>query len=456
MRSRLRFVAATAVAVGLAVSFSQGQTPVSTAFTYQGLLQDQGSAATGVCDLQFRLFDSATGSTQIGSTLCANDVTVTAGTFTVSLDFGQQFSGSSRYLEILVRSQSQWDCSVASGYTTLSPRQELTTTPFATYAMTAGIAETATQAQTALLASDTQRVGGQPASNVALLNANQSFSGLLQFSNPNNIFAGSGAGLTQLNASNIHSGTLSNARTTGTTSATADTLMLRDAGGFAYANGFFGPLFGNASSATNASQLNGLAPSYYTDASNINAGVLANARTTGTDLNNAATLVLRDGSGNFSAGTITANLTGTATNATQLNGLAPSAYLPPTVLAWNNASLGGHLLAGASPTTMTSTSQSLTFAAGPAVVSWSITASCSSVISTVFTVRVRIGANVGPWTTYAFSEPNVHASISGNATIPVAAGDSTISLEILRTAGPGGFVTDANDSLTGSIINIRQ
>lgn len=43
-----------------------------------------------------------------------------------------------------------------------------------------------------------------------------------------------------------------------------------------------------------------------------------------------STLVLRDGSGNFSAGTITANLTGTAstaTNATQLNSQAASYYL---------------------------------------------------------------------------------------------------------------------------------
>ena len=39
------------------------------------------------------------------------------------------------------------------------------------------------------------------------------------------------------------------------------------------------------------------------------------------------TNVLRDGSGNFAAGTITANLTGTASNATQLNGQADTFYL---------------------------------------------------------------------------------------------------------------------------------
>ena len=46
-----------------------------------------------------------------------------------------------------------------------------------------------------------------------------------------------------------------------------------------------------------------------------------------TSANTASTLVQRDASGNFSAGTITANLTGTASNASQLNSQNPSYYL---------------------------------------------------------------------------------------------------------------------------------
>lgn len=46
-----------------------------------------------------------------------------------------------------------------------------------------------------------------------------------------------------------------------------------------------------------------------------------------TTANTASTLVERDGSGNFSAGTITAALTGTASNASQLNSQAASYYL---------------------------------------------------------------------------------------------------------------------------------
>jgi hypothetical protein len=52
------------------------------------------------------------------------------------------------------------------------------------------------------------------------------------------------------------------------------------------------------------------------NASNIASGTIANARTTATSSNTANTLVARDASGNFVAGTITASLSGTATTAT--------------------------------------------------------------------------------------------------------------------------------------------
>src|SRR5262245_38764592 len=71
-----------------------------TAFTYQGRLDDGGSPASGTYDLTFALFDHASGVAQIGGTLTNAAIAVTNGLFTVTLDFGAQFPGARRWLEI--------------------------------------------------------------------------------------------------------------------------------------------------------------------------------------------------------------------------------------------------------------------------------------------------------------------------------------------------------------------
>src|SRR6266853_1578935 len=79
----------------LSTAFAQG-----TAFTYQGRLNDGASAANGVYDLAFALFDGPSGGGLIGNTITNNAVGVTNGLFTVTLDFGNQFDGSARWLVI--------------------------------------------------------------------------------------------------------------------------------------------------------------------------------------------------------------------------------------------------------------------------------------------------------------------------------------------------------------------
>jgi hypothetical protein len=99
----------------LACSQALAQT---TAFTFQGRLTSGGAAASGTFSMQFKLFDAAGGGTQQGATLSQN-VAVDGGLFTARLDFGAQFSGAARFLEVTV-----------SG-TTLLPRVEITSAPYA-------------------------------------------------------------------------------------------------------------------------------------------------------------------------------------------------------------------------------------------------------------------------------------------------------------------------------------
>lgn len=125
--------------IGVAQISAQGPQPrapraaLGTAFTYQGQLKDGGNPANGAYDFEFALYDALSGGAQIGSTVSANDVTVTNGYFTTPLDFGASaFTGDKRYLEIRVRPGAS-----SGAYTTLSPRQELTATPYALYAKSA-------------------------------------------------------------------------------------------------------------------------------------------------------------------------------------------------------------------------------------------------------------------------------------------------------------------------------
>src|SRR5438552_18425383 len=107
MRSKLLYqnsfalliVAVLAILFGASEALAQ-----TTSFTYQGRLTDGGTAANGNYDLQFVLFDSPSGGTQIGSTQALNTVSVTGGVFTVTLDFGaSSFNGASRFIEIRAR-----------------------------------------------------------------------------------------------------------------------------------------------------------------------------------------------------------------------------------------------------------------------------------------------------------------------------------------------------------------
>ena len=118
----------------------------TTSVTYQGKLTDGGNPANGKYDFVFRLFDSS--GTQIGGDLEKEDVQVTGGVFTVSLNFGlSPFTASTAdSLEIGVRPGTS-----IGAYTTLTPRQPLTSEPYSIKSM---------QAATANMANDSAELGG--------------------------------------------------------------------------------------------------------------------------------------------------------------------------------------------------------------------------------------------------------------------------------------------------------
>jgi hypothetical protein len=126
--------------------------------------------------------------------------------------------------------------------------------------------------------------------------------------------SGNGAGLTAINASNVSTGTIANARTTAASANGASTIVARDANGSFSANvvtatsGSFTSVSGNGSALT---AING---------SNVTTGTVANARTTAATANGASTIVLRGASGEFSAGAITSvSISGNGVALTAIN-----------------------------------------------------------------------------------------------------------------------------------------
>ncbi len=110
-------------------SLAIAQTPLGSAITYQGRLDQDGSPVDGLYNMVFALWDAATAGTQVGPTLTFDGlsgnpapISVSDGLFRVVLDFGGSvYNGDARWLAIEVDG------------TTLAPRQELTAAPHARF-----------------------------------------------------------------------------------------------------------------------------------------------------------------------------------------------------------------------------------------------------------------------------------------------------------------------------------
>lgn len=181
MKTKLhRLLAAFAALAGLSSIDHQLSTVYAqgTAFTYQGQLQNNGSLANGTYNLQFQLYTNISGGTAVAGPVTTNGVNVSNGLFTVVIDFGDTvWNGATNWLQIEVETNG------GSSFTTLTPRQDLTPTPYAIFAE--GVKASGLS-------------GAVPSGDLS-----GTYGSAVTLNNSGNSFSGSGAGLLNVNAATL-------------------------------------------------------------------------------------------------------------------------------------------------------------------------------------------------------------------------------------------------------------
>jgi hypothetical protein len=123
MKTMLKYLA---LAILLAINFQLSTVAQGTAFMYQGSLSSNGAPVNGSFDLTFALFTTNSGGSAIEGPVTNLNITVSNGLFATTIDFGPgSFTGGSNWLEIAVRGLGD------QGFATLTPRQQMTPTPYA-------------------------------------------------------------------------------------------------------------------------------------------------------------------------------------------------------------------------------------------------------------------------------------------------------------------------------------
>lgn len=135
------------VASGLAAATSARAQSSEFAFTYQGELRSGGVPANGLYDLRMEFLNASSAPVQ---TVCADNVMLTDGRFTVLVDPGAAFPSAAntyKFVRIAVRNDTGGDCSNVAGFVDLLPVQRLTYAPMASQASYAASAQTANSLQ---------------------------------------------------------------------------------------------------------------------------------------------------------------------------------------------------------------------------------------------------------------------------------------------------------------------
>jgi hypothetical protein len=238
MKTKLHRLLLTLVLLALSTLNSQLSTAFAqgTAFTYQGRLNTTNGPASGTYNLTFSLFNTNTGGAAIAGPVTDNAVVVTNGLFIVTIDFGSGvFTGQTNWLQIGVETNG------ANPFTTLSPRQPILPVPYAIMANTAS-----------------NLLGMLPASQLSAGTANVSISGSAAGFNGNLTGDVTGTQTATVvstvggqSAGNVASG--ASAANAATSAATPNTIVKRDGtGSFSATNiTINGSIAGNGAGLTN-------------------------------------------------------------------------------------------------------------------------------------------------------------------------------------------------------------
>ncbi len=133
MRNSVNFQVLSAVLMVVCLPVWAGPPNIET-FTYQGRLDDVGAPVTGEYDFEFTLWDAYSLGSLVEGPLSRGNVDVVNGLFTVGLDFDASvFDGQDLFLEIGVREGAS-----TGAYTTLVPRQTMSSSPYSIFAASSG------------------------------------------------------------------------------------------------------------------------------------------------------------------------------------------------------------------------------------------------------------------------------------------------------------------------------
>jgi len=109
-----------------------------TAFSYQGNLSNSGTPANGNFDFEFVLYNSISAGGMV-ALQSISGVAVTNGVFSVTLNYGNTFPGTNRFLEIRVKPAG------GGSFTTLTPRQAIGSAPYSVRSLSAETADNTSQ-----------------------------------------------------------------------------------------------------------------------------------------------------------------------------------------------------------------------------------------------------------------------------------------------------------------------